>query len=149
MKCQLIISFLLLIQGVYANSIEIVRDNYANAINDKNICAEMIEYLQNNKSETLNLAYLGAYQAVMANHVINPISKLKYFNQGKENLEKAIAKANTNAEMRYLRLSIQKNIPKFLKYSAHIQEDTEYISKHRNMIKSNVVIRNIDNLLAR
>jgi hypothetical protein len=43
-------------------------------------------------------------------------------------LEKAILKNNKNAEYRFLRLIIQENAPKVLKYNANIKEDVKVVS---------------------
>lgn len=116
---------------------EYFREHYEKAVTDKALCKSLIEKLSNNTSKTaLNQAYLGAFQAVWANHVGNPISKLKTFNKGKDNIEKAIKKSPNNVEIRFLRLSIQKNIPKILGYNQHITADTNFLIKHKNTIQS-------------
>lgn len=66
----------------------------------------------------------------MANHVFNPVTKLRYFNNGKSILENAIAKAPANTELRYLRLTIQLNAPSFLGYNKMIEADKMFLQKN-------------------
>ncbi len=75
-----------------------------------------------NLSPTL-LGYKGSTLAMKAKYTINPYKKLKYFNEGKLLLEKAINKDAQNIELRYLRLAIQSNIPTFLNYNKNIDSD--------------------------
>ena len=75
-----------------------------------------------NLSPTL-LGYKGSTIAMEAKYTVNPLKKLKYFNEGKSLLEKAIKSEPQNIELRYLRLAIQTNIPTFLNYSKNIDSD--------------------------
>lgn len=77
----------------------------------------------------------------------NPISKLKTFNEGKKNLESAIKKEPYNPEIRFIRLSIQKNIPSFLGYKENIENDTEFLKKEKSKLESNLLLRHIETLL--
>jgi hypothetical protein len=85
-----------------------------------------------NYNETNN-PLLGGYRAcvtmMMANHVINPFSKLSYFSKGKNLLEKTIAVDINNIELRFLRFTVQTNIPSFLGYKSHIQKDKIFLIK--------------------
>jgi len=82
-------------------------------------------------------AYQGASKARMADYVGNPISKLKYFNSGKELLEESIKKKK-ELESVYLRLLIQLNAPGFLYYNKNIEEDLAFFNN--NIGKSNLPI---------
>lgn len=128
-------------------SLEQVRLNYSAAVKDKETCKAMIQELQSSTNQPIYLGYLGAYQAVWANHVMSPITKLKTFNQGKDNIEKAIREDENNVELRYIRLSIQKNIPAILGYRSMIQNDTDFLKAHKKNITSNIVLKNIETLI--
>ena len=84
--------------------------------------------VQENESEELNIimAYKAAGECMMAEYVFSPISKLKYFNRGKKNLEAAIAKGK-HVENIYLRLLIQLNVPKMLNYNDEVTGDIEFL----------------------
>jgi hypothetical protein len=92
-------------------------------------------------------AYLGGLQAIWANHVNNPISKLNTFTKGKKNIELALKKDSNNVEIRYIRLSIQKNTPAFLGYQSEIKMDQQFIEKNKHKVTSPTLKKNIDFLL--
>lgn len=70
-------------------------------------------------------AYQAAGTCMMAEYVFSPIKKLKYFNKGKESLERSI-KIEKSVETVYCRLLIQLNIPGFLNYNKEIKEDVKF-----------------------
>lgn len=114
--------------------IEILRENYGKSISNNELCRTLIEDLKSKKSNSIYLAYLGGLQAIWANHTINPISKLQTFNKGKNNLEKAVKMMPDDIEIRFIRLSVQRNAPRFLGYYPQIKEDEEFIRKHQQFI---------------
>ena len=71
------------------------------------------------------------YQSVIwflwADYYINPIKKWKCFTIGIEKLDQLIESHKDNAELRFLRLTIQENTPKFLGYNENIKEDKQFI----------------------
>lgn len=110
----------------------------------------MISELEKVKNDSaVNLAYLGGFQTIWANHVFSPIKKLNTFKEGKKNIEQAIKKAPDNVEIRFIRLSVQKNALSFLGYKSNVKEDEEFIRKNRNPEISEIVNKNIDELLKR
>ncbi len=72
-------------------------------------------------------AYYGAILMKSAEFQKTPSDKLKKFKQGKELLENVIGSNPTNTEYRFLRLIIQENAPKLLKYNSNISEDVKLI----------------------
>ena len=58
----------------------------------------------------------------------NPIDKLIYFNKGKKLLEDAINQDPYSIELKFLRYSIQKNLPKFLLYYDNIEKDLNFVN---------------------
>lgn len=85
-------------------------------------------------SEQVPASVIAGYKAVgkimMCNHVGNPYTKLKYFYAGKDALEKSIAVAPANVELRYLRYAVQRNTPSLLHYNGSIQTDRQIIEKY-------------------
>lgn len=143
-----LIPLLLMLTAFNHPALHEARVNYNKAAHDKDVCKQMIDKLENaSKNSALNLAYLGGFQTIWANHVFNPIDKLKTFKQGKKNIEQAINKEPGNVEIRFIRLSIQKHAPIFLGYHTNIQEDRDFIIKHRNDAASEVLQKNIEALL--
>lgn len=115
---------------------ESVRNNYKKAVYEKNICQNMIELLNKNTDKNVHIAYLGAFQTIWAKHINNPVAKLNTFNKGKNNIEKAIKAEPDNVEIRFVRLSVQKNLPSFLGYKQHIEEDEKFIRTNSKNIRS-------------
>lgn len=95
------------------------------------------------------LAYIGASNAKMASYVISPISKLKYFNKGKTELDRSLAKKKS-VESAYLRLLIQLNAPSFLNYNDFIEEDLSFFENNikNDPLPANFKKQMIDNLKA-
>lgn len=147
-KAMYIIAISLLIQvNVFCINIDFIRENYDRAVTDKNLCNQMIEDLKKAESTPLRLAYLGSLQTIWANHVFNPFGKLSTFNIGTKNIEKAVESDPNNAEIRYLRLSVQKNAPAFLGYSSMIETDEIFLKKNRQKINSAAVQKKLDQLI--
>lgn len=75
----------------------------------------------------LIVGYLAALQALKAKHAWNPYRKLQYLNQSKKEFKKAIAADGVNIEIRFMRFSVQHNLPGFLGQSENLKEDREVI----------------------
>lgn len=119
----------------YGQDVEHYRKNYAVAVKDKSVCESMIRVLEKESKLSVFIGYLGAYQTIWANHVINPMSKLTTFQKGKRNLEASIKQDPNNIELRFLRYSIQKNAPKFLKYYHDLDTDRNFILEHKKYVQ--------------
>ena len=78
------------------------------------------------------MAYKGAAISTTANCKKMPYAKWNTFNEGKALIEKAVAYAPNDIEVRFLRFTVQSNIPGFLNYN-HLVEDKRFII---NSIKS-------------
>ncbi len=139
--------FFAFIEADAQTNLDEIRVNYIKALSDKNLCSKMIEELESNKQQPIYLSYLGGFQAIWARHLSNPISKLKTFNRGRKNIESAIQKDVNNPELRYIRLSVQKNAPFFLEYNDMVKTDIEFLQRHKNEISSVFVQENINQLL--
>ncbi len=145
---SLLISAMCLLTSAETTNLDVIRANYNKVVSDKKMCKEIISELQKTKNNSAtHLAYLGGLQTIWANHVFNPISKLNTFKEGKKNIEQAIKNEPDNAELRYIRLSVQKNAPSFLGYKSNIKNDTKFIKKNRQQISSDISHKNIDTLL--
>ena len=75
-------------------------------------------------------AYLGALKMKLAGLQKGPSIKLKTFKEGRELLETEIKKEPQNIEWLFLRLAVQENAPKIVKYSDNLSEDSQFISNH-------------------
>ncbi|MFM7770535.1 MAG: hypothetical protein ACKO8Q_08255 [Bacteroidota bacterium] len=77
--------------------------------------------------DNLQLAYSGVAAAMYAEVVSSVSDKLQFFNTGKSIIEKCIGRDSYNAEIRFLRFSVQDKAPKMLGYSGNMQEDADVI----------------------
>lgn len=125
---KLICVYLLLFLNLFDNDLSHIRYCYLRAADDEKITTELIAATQNNNEPVIK-GYNGAATIIMAKHYLNPISKLKTFNNGKKILESAIEKDKLNPELKFLRLSIQENSPSFLGYHNNIKEDKLFLIK--------------------
>ena len=143
-----LITVTVLMNSSTSYNLDLIRANYDKVFLDRELCKKMIVELDREKNNSATyLGYLGGLQTILANHVFSPISKWNTFKKGKGNIEKAIKIEPNNVELRFIRLSIQKNIPSFLGYKSNIDEDIEFIKKNRNQICIEILNNNIEMLL--
>jgi len=97
---------------------------------------------QIDESNPLLLGYKGMAEMIMAKHSYNPVSKVTFFRRGKAFLEKAIELDPKNAELRYLRFSLQSNAPSFLNYNDDLDKDKAVIIDY--LTSAGAVARDLD-----
>lgn len=111
-----------------------IREKYVKAAEDEDAAEELFKYLESKtENEPVLYAYRGAATALMAKYAFLPHKKLSYVHKSMEILKAAVQKDNENIEIRYLRLSIQYNIPSFLGYKENLDEDKKQIYKNINL----------------
>ncbi|WP_285008553.1 hypothetical protein [Pedobacter faecalis] len=94
------------------------------------------------------LCYKGAAQMLQAKYAFSPISKLSWFKKGRNLIEEAIARNPEDLEMRYLRFTIQTNLPAVLGYSDDIQEDKQLLVNRVQMIKDEALRTEVQRYLS-
>ncbi|WP_461452657.1 hypothetical protein [Mucilaginibacter sp.] len=80
-----------------------------------------------NNANPVLICYKGASELIDAKYTINPITKFDDFNKGKALINKAISRDTLNLEMRFIRYSIQSNLPGFLGYSDNLENDKNFL----------------------
>jgi hypothetical protein len=105
-----------------------LREQYINASKSKESTDVFFNLVSkyNNDNATF-LAYKGA-AITLKSKFASKSERKELFVQGVTMVEKAIKKEPNNAEVRLIRLSIQENTPKILKYKSNIDEDKKVIS---------------------
>lgn len=73
------------------------------------------------------LAYKGAAEASMAKHAWSPYSKLKHVKSALKTFEQAVALDKKNAEIRFLRFTLEHYIPRYLQLSEHLNDDKRVV----------------------
>ena len=119
-----------------SNDIESVREMYYHSIEDNKVANKFLNYFDtvDVKNNATLMGYNAVANFVQSKHSWNPYTKLEHFNAGKEQLEYAIIQEGENIELRFLRLSIQENLPSFLGYNSQIKADRSFLVDHLDQI---------------
>lgn len=75
-------------------------------------------------------AYQGASFALQAKYGKGIMEKKEFFEQAVSNLEAAVQEEPENAEIRLIRLSVQENSPRIVKYKTNMDEDKAVVLEH-------------------
>jgi hypothetical protein len=139
MKTSIFIFILLL--GLFSPSLTKVRTDYKKSFNNKEVTLQLNKYLAKVKKtdKKLLVAYKGAVLILMAKYSKVIKEKNFFFKEGATLLNFAIFEEPANVEMRCIRLSIQENAPKLLKYRANKAEDKQFIKDGYDTIKSTTI----------
>lgn len=95
-----------------------------------------LELHEDRKDLTIE-AYRSAICFLWSDYYFNPVKKWNCFIKGKTSMEQLIQRNPNNIEIRFLRLTIQENIPDFLGYNSDTKEDRQFISENINEITDN------------
>lgn len=79
------------------------------------------------QSKPILLCYRGVSEMMGAKYVLNPMTKLKRFKSGKTLIEKAVKNDPDEMEIRFLRFTVQTNLPAFLGYNSNISSDKKLL----------------------
>lgn len=71
--------------------------------------------------------YLATLQALKAIHAWNPFTKLKYLNAAEKTYTDAVTADPHNIEIRFMRFSVEHNVPGFLGYHKNLETDRKTI----------------------
>ncbi len=137
MKLSLILILLLHFTNIKEDSELIkIRNLYENAAIKEEAQVKLNLLLLNIKPESYLLSgYKGANIMIGASYVFNPISKLNKFNKGRKLVEDAIKNEPNNLELRYLRFTLQTNLPRFLGYTNQINRDKIFMINQLGVLK--------------
>jgi len=147
-----IICFLLLCLSYsfsYSQETHTYRELYIESFDKEDACNSLNTILEDNIKTNNNIenAYLGVSYIMKSKYKFNPISKLYLFSKGKEILERSIKEEPSNLELKFLRLSIQQNIPEILAYNQNIEEDQKFINNNINKNKDGALKKLIKSTL--
>lgn len=147
-KTSLFILSVLCCFSLIGSNINLARTNFSKVKTIGQIDTVLI--LINNINTPVSNAYKGAYTMMKAKYVSSPFKKYAYFNEGKALIENAIEQAPNNVEIRYLRATLQANLPKFLNYYENLNDDIDFVLTNlkRAEISKKVKYKIIINLVA-
>jgi len=109
-----------------------IRKNYPLANGDKEVAQKMYDALSeiSEDDKAILIAYKGGISTIMAKHAKGIKDKKTFFKEGVALLEEAVEKDKNNIEIRCIRMGVQENSPKFLKYRDAIETDKQFILDH-------------------
>jgi len=111
----------------------IIRKQLVAALERRSLTDSLYKSLSAEQNKTpLLTCYLGVVQALKAKHAWNPYFKVKYLNDAEKTLQIAVNGQPDNMEIRFMRFSIEHNVPGFLGYTKHLVADREEIIKQLN-----------------
>ena len=107
-----------------------IRDQLPAAFENDKACSSMLAKYKKVKTDNVVLnGYIGGLYIARSRHapLFDKMSNLK---KGTAILEDALKKMPDNIELRFLRLSIQLNLPGFLGYNDNVESDKKFVLKH-------------------
>lgn len=115
-----------------------IRLHYPKAVESTEITAKLDDELAtvNSSSRPVLVAYKGAVLTLKAKFAKKKSDKKDFFKEGVSLIESAVKSESSNIEIRYIRLSVQENSPKFLGYDKNIKEDKQFILRNFATISS-------------
>lgn len=125
---KFLVTYLFSIVTFLIQDISSIRELYANSSKGKPQAEKFITAGQKlSKDNKTFQAYRGAALSLKSKYTTNKQDRKDFFVEGVTLIENAIKAEPNNVEIRFIRLSIQENTPKFLKYKANINEDKKVI----------------------
>lgn len=132
--------FLIFWIGFFASvSISEVRELYKNCSISKEKALHFYQKLANVEKNDKNIvlsSYKAAAITLKSKYEKGLKRKKQLFKEGALLLEENIKKEPNNIELRLIRLSIQENVPKILRYKKNITEDKHFIYKNLHQVKN-------------
>tara|TARA_B100000927_G_scaffold165666_1_gene133452 strand:- start:1172 stop:1639 length:468 start_codon:yes stop_codon:yes gene_type:complete len=122
---------------IFADDVTQIRNMYISSIDNEKKCEDFGKHMLSLNYDENNLyqAYLGCYYFIKCKFTSSNLLKFKYFNKGKDLLESSIKNNSNSIELRFLRYSIQVNLPRILFYYQNIEQDLNFIHLHLDLLK--------------
>lgn len=131
-----IICFLVSLQAISQSLVE-ARESFHQAVLDPDQSRAFHNFFKNTTPNTPTLkAYKATSEAMLARVVWNPFTKLSQVMKYSELMETAVLEDQENIEIRFLRLSIEYNLPKFLGMSKNMTVDRDTIVSNLSTVNS-------------
>jgi len=125
-----------------------IRELYVKASADETLHSMLVSTLEPvDKDSPILFGYKAAAHMMSAQYTYNPYSKYRYFKEGRTMIESIIRSHPDNVELRYLRLSIQVNLPEMLNYSENVKEDTNFLLHEFKSLSDSILKKRIRELL--
>ena len=112
-------------------NIHTIRKLLVTCLNSSKTTDSLYRNLGSIKNPTgLITGYMGTLEALKAKHAWNPYYKIKYLNDAEKTYKKAVVNDPSNIEIRFMRFSVEHNVPGFLGFTKNLVADrTEMIKQ--------------------
>ncbi|RYE20670.1 MAG: hypothetical protein EOP42_27105 [Sphingobacteriaceae bacterium] len=105
-----------------------IRKDMLRAITSAKVTDSLYSNLQTiNKKPALVIAHFGALEALKAKNSWNPYNKFRYLNLSGKTVQQAVNASPNDMEIRFVRFSIQTNLPHFLGLAKDLDADKNQI----------------------
>jgi hypothetical protein len=108
---------------------------------------DLLKGVNNNTAVPVLVCYKGASEMIQAKYAFNPFTKWEKFSKGKQLLQQAISRDTLDLEMRFIRFSIQSNLPGFLGYHDELNTDKRFLAENTKKTKDPELKKMISNYL--
>ncbi|MBS7564119.1 hypothetical protein KHS38_06850 [Mucilaginibacter sp. Bleaf8] len=110
--------------SVQKYDVKLLRKQLVQALEKRSVNDSLYKVLGADKNKPpLIVSYYGAVQALKAKYTWNPYYKIKYIKDAENTLQTAVNEEPHNMEIRFMRFSIEHNLPGFLGYDKHLDMD--------------------------
>ncbi len=103
---------------------------YAGAVQTEGASNQLLQVARAYRGTNATLiAYRGVAEAVQARYLWSPLAKLRAVREAQRQFTRAVALEPTNVEARFLRYTVETNVPHYLGYSQHLAADRDTIMR--------------------
>lgn len=129
---KFLLSFIYILFFFSKPDVSEIRKLYPNVVNSEANAKEFAAKLSDitNQDDKVLVAYKGASITILSKYTKKVSDKIKNFKEGAKLVEYAVANEPNSIEIRLIRLSIQENVPKIVKYNKNKSEDVAFILAH-------------------
>lgn len=105
-----------------------IRKHLVTALKSSEVTDSLFKVLDAQKHKNgLTTGYIATLQALKAVHSWNPYNKIKYLNRAERDYKQAVTLDPHNMEIRFMRFSVEHNVPGFLGYNKNLDDDRKTI----------------------
>ena len=135
MKAQVYFLLILISLSGISQTIDEIRSEFHQVVLNPDDSKKFHHFISDveNPSPTVK-AYQAVSEALLAQVVWNPFSKLSQVVKYDKMMGQVIEEDPLNIEIRFLRLAIEYNLPSFLGMSEHVKEDSQMIVRNMSSI---------------
>jgi hypothetical protein len=117
-------------EDIQEANLHAIRKLLVSAVSSSKITDSLYESLTAIKHPSgLINGYIGTLEALKAKHAWNPYNKIKYLRNAEKIFQEAVAHDPQNIEIRFMRFSVEHNVPGFLGYNKNLTADRQEIIK--------------------